>query len=110
MEGRLPRLRRLSAGPAIILFGASIASGCASQGTPITPISQASFQRSVRPARAVVVSTTKDSGAGSLPPAITQVHASHAAHSVVPFSVGGVIPLPSGIPDVARSVTIAGTS
>ncbi|MGA8575207.1 MAG: hypothetical protein WB609_05875 [Candidatus Cybelea sp.] len=110
MDGRLPRLRRLLAGPAIILFGASIASGCASQGTAITPIPPASYQQGIRPALVVIVSTTKDSGAGSLRAAITQVNAGHAAHAVVTFSVRGVIRLASDLPEVARPLTIDGTS
>ena len=121
MEGRLLRLRHLLAGPVLIFFGASIAAGCASRTMPIAAIPPASVtERSafdselsddgIRPALVAAVTNTNDTGAGSLRAAITRINAGHAAHAAITFSVSGVIALASGLPAIARRVTIDGTS
>lgn len=120
MEGRLQRLRRLLAGPILVLLGASIASGCSSRGMPITAIpSAATSARSafdadsdggVRPDLTVAVTNANDSGSGSLRAAITRINTGHSAHAAITFSVSGAIELASNLPAVARRVTIDGTS
>jgi hypothetical protein len=104
------------AGAGFILLAAS---GCASSGVPFNGMpaeaigqtsSEANLPDGVRAANALVVTTLKDAGAGSLRTAIQTLNTRHPRRAAITFAVNGTIRLGSDLPAIATKVTIDGSS
>ena len=116
-----PQLRHVLAAVALVWASASLMSGCASKGTPVSAVPTigtnldrtselADSNGRMSPAFAVAVTNLNDSGAGSLRAAIQTINDRHAARATITFAVSGTITLASDFPAITTPVTIDGLS
>ncbi|MBV9719461.1 MAG: hypothetical protein JOZ77_09075 [Candidatus Eremiobacteraeota bacterium] len=117
MDGATLRSRSVLAGLSFVLLSVPIVAGCSSRGSasdlpavPGSSQSSDSARSGTESGSTILVTTMKDSGAGSLRAAIATVNAAYAKSSIISFTTKGIVRLRSDLPAISARVTIDGTT